>query len=284
MDFRGQLTTVEAVRAYLLGGSATVTVVSRRTGTRFTYKVQAPVDKATGKRDPQATVLGPLFVKLLTDPDNVSGYTYLGMLKRSAGSDWQFLLTRASKATDTAPSVVAFRYLLTQVATGATVVRGVDVYHEGSCGRCGRTLTVPESVASGFGPECREKLGLDTPDLRPEPVAPIAQTEGEISAAVNSDRPTPGEVAADRQANAGVQAPWQDDAPAATLRANAAVPVGVPVPCATATCTHPSILDCSLAMGPGPEVTRARRRRQPRPSRQQVADALAGYAALGARP
>jgi len=28
------------------------------------------------------------------------------------------------------------------------------VFHEGACGRCGRTLTVPESIASGFGPEC----------------------------------------------------------------------------------------------------------------------------------
>jgi hypothetical protein len=28
------------------------------------------------------------------------------------------------------------------------------VHHEGRCGRCGRTLTVPESIESGFGPEC----------------------------------------------------------------------------------------------------------------------------------
>jgi hypothetical protein len=38
---------------------------------------------------------------------------------------------------------------------------------------------------------------------------PQYQTEGEIAAEVNSDRPTPGDVEANRLANAGVQAPWE---------------------------------------------------------------------------
>jgi hypothetical protein len=33
------------------------------------------------------------------------------------------------------------------------------VWHEGSCARCGKKLTVPESIESGFGPEC-VKLGV----------------------------------------------------------------------------------------------------------------------------
>jgi hypothetical protein len=36
---------------------------------------------------------------------------------------------------------------------------GVVIWHEGRCGRCGRRLTVPESIESGYGPECIGKIG-----------------------------------------------------------------------------------------------------------------------------
>lgn len=35
----------------------------------------------------------------------------------------------------------------------------VEIWHEGKCGRCGRQLTVPESIESGFGPECVKMIG-----------------------------------------------------------------------------------------------------------------------------
>lgn len=31
---------------------------------------------------------------------------------------------------------------------------GFEFWHEGRCGKCARRLTVPESIAQGFGPEC----------------------------------------------------------------------------------------------------------------------------------
>jgi hypothetical protein len=30
----------------------------------------------------------------------------------------------------------------------------IEIWHEGRCGKCGRTLTVPDSIANGLGPEC----------------------------------------------------------------------------------------------------------------------------------
>ena len=30
----------------------------------------------------------------------------------------------------------------------------LTVFHDGKCGRCGRKLTVPESIQSGLGPVC----------------------------------------------------------------------------------------------------------------------------------
>jgi DNA-directed RNA polymerase subunit RPC12/RpoP len=33
----------------------------------------------------------------------------------------------------------------------------IKVYHEAKCARCGHRLTVPESIETGFGPNCLEK-------------------------------------------------------------------------------------------------------------------------------
>lgn len=36
----------------------------------------------------------------------------------------------------------------------------VQFWHEGRCGHCGRRLTVPASINTGFGPDCAKKLGI----------------------------------------------------------------------------------------------------------------------------
>lgn len=40
---------------------------------------------------------------------------------------------------------------------------GVQFWHEGRCGRCGRRLTVPGSIEIGFGPDCASELGITLP-------------------------------------------------------------------------------------------------------------------------
>lgn len=40
----------------------------------------------------------------------------------------------------------------------AVAAAGFDVHHEGQCGRCGRKLTVPESIEHGIGPECAKAV------------------------------------------------------------------------------------------------------------------------------
>ena len=36
----------------------------------------------------------------------------------------------------------------------------LEVYHTGTCGRCGKKLTTPESILTGLGPECCRKVGI----------------------------------------------------------------------------------------------------------------------------
>lgn len=118
---------------YALAGHATITIKNPATGNRFTYRV----DQKDGEKF--------WFVELLAGPDNETSYMYLGVI-RAAG---KFELTRKSRAGWDAPSVLAFGWLTHHWEDGR-----IEVWHDGTCGRCGRKLTVPESVASGIGPTC----------------------------------------------------------------------------------------------------------------------------------
>jgi len=55
----------------------------------------------------------------------------------------------------------AFDWLTRRLRQGAALPAGVEVWHDGCCGRCGRRLTDPGSVERGIGPERRGKLGRE---------------------------------------------------------------------------------------------------------------------------
>jgi hypothetical protein len=183
-DPRGRLVGADAQRAYLLapraGGHAKITLVSEKTGARYTYKVSAPAAKGgecrkceggfwkgnsrypcfackgTGQTEAGATP-EILFVKLLTGSDNEHSYTYLGNLRLTPHPHYEH--GRKSTIGPDAPGAKAIGWYLSRLLGDASV-DGVEVWHEGVCGRCGRALTVPESVERGIGPDCAEKMGL----------------------------------------------------------------------------------------------------------------------------
>jgi hypothetical protein len=104
------------------------------------------------------------FVKLLSGPDNTADYKYLGILNPETG---EVRLTAKSCAHDTAWSVRIVRRVLAQIFEGEGMAgilkHGWDVHHEGKCGRCGRPLTVPESLELGIGPDCANQMGIPYP-------------------------------------------------------------------------------------------------------------------------
>jgi len=148
---KGQLTTWAAIRTFIFSGRATFTLVSRKTGTRFTFKVIAK----------KADVLAKLtdvtfFVSYLNGQDNTADYAYLGVLRKPA----QFNFTPASRASRSAACGKVFIWFLDALNCERTVLgtpNGFEFWHEGRCCRCGRTLTVPKSIADGIGPECLAK-------------------------------------------------------------------------------------------------------------------------------
>ena len=165
--------TPAEVLAFMLAGNATFTYRSLRTGTRFTYKVTL-----ADKRNPQDKNEAPAwFVAVLAGPDNTSDYTYLGMIK-----GMNFFATAKSKHMENSASFTTFKWALSTFAKDAnTMPSQLEVWHTGHCGRCGRALTVPESVASGIGPECaaimqREQVKLALDPKAPEIPAPVKRT------------------------------------------------------------------------------------------------------------
>lgn len=144
-EFRadGCFATAQEARAFLMAGNATATFVSKKTEARFTFKVRKPED-GTGS---------VLFVSVLNGPDNWSNYAYLGFIR----SGVFFHGGHKAKVKADAPSAQAFAWGWQQLARDLMPAT-LQVWHEGKCGRCGRKLTVPSSIASGFGPECQGKL------------------------------------------------------------------------------------------------------------------------------
>lgn len=139
-------------KAFILAGNATFTAQSINTGTRFTYKVQAPWDKKANKRDHDSNVR---FVSVLTGSDNTSDYSFLGtvFLPSDQFPFSSFKHSLKSKITKGAKSYKAFNYVWHYVGKDKPAEL-VEIFHEGKCGRCGRKLTDPNSIKSGFGPEC----------------------------------------------------------------------------------------------------------------------------------
>lgn len=148
-----RFTDAQAAHAAILAGNATVTLVSKATGARFTYRVR------------KAERGDAFFVSLLSGPNNDSDYAYMGLLSRDyygkkghwGESGYQLRTTAKSRVQLSAPSAKAINYALGALYERGEIPGTLEIWHEGRCCRCGRTLTVPESLATGLGPECARK-------------------------------------------------------------------------------------------------------------------------------
>lgn len=149
---RAMLPGAEEARRFVLAGNATVTLVSRRTLQRFTFKFARPRDSESAER--------PVWVKLLSGPDNESGYSFVGTLFHPKWNEVK--LSRKSRVGTDAASFHAVQWFLFHLfherGNPAAMLEQMEVWHEGRCGRCGRKLTVPSSIAAGIGPECAGRM------------------------------------------------------------------------------------------------------------------------------
>ena len=154
MEMNGKFSDPKAAMTYILAGKAFITLVSAASGARFTYKVEL-----ADKRQPNDPDF--FFVNVLNGPDNWFNYKYIGYIKNG---EFTFGGAKAKMSKD-APSVKGFEFCYAQLRIDR--LTGFEVWHEGKCGRCGKKLTVPSSIATGFGPDCADMVGKPTVDVTP---------------------------------------------------------------------------------------------------------------------
>lgn len=143
-----QLTDVYEQLRFVLAGNAKFTLVSLKSGKRFTYRARRAKD-AVGREQPL------IFIAVLTGPDNKTAYSYLGFIRDEKQHVVEYHYGIKSKLGHKALSAIAFDWWFHHMGHSQ-----VEFYHEGHCARCGRTLTVPASIERGIGPECANIMGL----------------------------------------------------------------------------------------------------------------------------
>ena len=151
MSHPSRIESIADARTFLTAGKATFTLVSKRTGSRFTYMACKGESDRVG--------VAPIWVKLLSGPDNTSDYQFMGTLWVTPDGNADFRTSKRTEVDGAACSMKAFLWLCAMLfGDAADRFDQCEFWHEGRCCRCGRKLTVPSSIASGIGPECASKM------------------------------------------------------------------------------------------------------------------------------
>lgn len=127
----------DRIKDFIFAGKSIFTIKNPKTGNRFTFKI--------GKSKSNDL----FFVSVLTSPDH---YEFLGTIFPQN----IFRGSNRSLIKEGSPSLNVFKWFISKMDM-SSLPKFIEVWHEGCCARCGRRLTTPESIESGFGPECIKK-------------------------------------------------------------------------------------------------------------------------------
>lgn len=114
---------------------APFTVVSKKTGKEFTFKVSQVLWK------------GYPYLHFRVETEYLN-FRYMGYYRK--GSVW----SKEGKVTTPAAEAIAWIFRNLEYKNYSVLDSSIEVYHLGNCLRCGRTLTDSESIRNGFGPVC----------------------------------------------------------------------------------------------------------------------------------
>tara|TARA_R110002126_G_scaffold30086_1_gene98658 strand:+ start:48 stop:488 length:441 start_codon:yes stop_codon:yes gene_type:complete len=144
VDMHKGFETAKEALDFIFSGKAVVTISSAKTGTHFTFKIS--------EKDGEV-----FFVKHLFGPDNSwnGDWDFLGFVRAEDSVPVSCLLA-GRKGKPGAPSFKALAWTLINLHDGK-IPDTLTIQHNDACGKCGRELTDPVSVATGLGPICRGK-------------------------------------------------------------------------------------------------------------------------------
>lgn len=137
---------------FIFAGNATFTVVNKSTRNRFTFRIRR-AGWGTSTYDEKS---GIFYISVLTGSDNNSSYTYIGTF--FGGTSQVYRHSPKSKITPKAVSNQVLTWFFSSYFKSPSSFPTVKVFHSGKCGKCGKKLTTPESVKSGLGPYCANRI------------------------------------------------------------------------------------------------------------------------------
>lgn len=126
-----------------------LTLVSAKTGARFTYQIRRDKRNRGGITTPMLR-----YVDVLTGADNTRDFTFIGTVY-AAAEPQLFRWSAASPIGRDAPSVVALTWAWPRLFT--VIPADLEVWLAARCVHCRRLLTVPTSIAQGMGDDCASK-------------------------------------------------------------------------------------------------------------------------------
>jgi hypothetical protein len=173
INLRGSLKQPTLLLMHVLAGRSILTVKSKRSGQHFTFRFSRPdveqanqyamargtMDAARRPRPVWVALYGGVQGDFLNEGAERRNWSFIGTIWPE--DTFRFSKSNKSKLPDSDPAVLTVAWIASKIQHHADVLlEQGEWWHEGICGRCGRRLTVPESIESGFGPECRKAVGL----------------------------------------------------------------------------------------------------------------------------
>lgn len=128
----------EQALAYIMAGHGKATIIGKTH--RYTYRFSP---SGPDSKYPK------IFVSVLIGSNNEKDFAYLGYITKASSC-----MFTGKKGNPEHPAYRAFNWYYGKLCLNPTSAKKATFLHEGICGLCGRTLTTPESIARGFGPEC----------------------------------------------------------------------------------------------------------------------------------
>lgn len=132
-----------------MAGDSVFTLVSGKTGARYTYRVKHKAYDGGARHF--------FFASVLYGPDNISDYVNIGVVNMDTG---RLMDTRTTPVDRRDPRVLALEWFLTKAASGndAAIDHQAEFILSVRCIMCGRPLTVPSSVHAFIGPKCAQRI------------------------------------------------------------------------------------------------------------------------------
>jgi hypothetical protein len=137
-----------AFRSFIFQGKALFTLENKEKGTHITFKVKSPKRR---RGTPEDLTVFDIEAKALND--GYSGMRYLGRLDRKTR-----ILKESGRVPKDHPGILTLHWLMRNWSRLEEFERDgkLAMYHLGICCKCGLSLTVPESIQNGIGPQCKK--------------------------------------------------------------------------------------------------------------------------------